>query len=107
MTDVDKLNRLKKLLGEGDIPTDDELTEYLLIAEEEILNWLYIRTSVPEGAVFPSRYDNTQIMAVVAAVNIIGAEGETTHIENGTHRQFKYDDLLAYIRAHVQPYVMI
>ena len=107
MTDVEKLNRLKKLLGPDDIPTDDELTEYLLIAEEEILNWLYIRTSVPEGAVFPSRYDNTQIMAVVAAVNIIGAEGETLHIENGTHRQFKYDDLLAYIRAHVPPYVMV
>lgn len=107
MTDEAKLSRLKILLGPDDIPTDNELTEYLLIAEEEILNWLYVRTSVPEGAVFPSRYDNTQIMAVVAAVNIIGAEGETLHIENGTHRQFKYDDLLAYIRAHVQPYVMI
>ena len=108
MTDVDKLNRLKILLGDDeDLPTDNELTEYLLIAEQEIINWLYIRTSVPEGAVFPSRYDNVQIMAVVAAVNIIGAEGETVHIENGTHRTFKYDDLLAYIRAHVQPYVMI
>ena len=110
MTPEQKLNRLKILLNVGgdDIPEDSELYEYLDIASEEILNWLYVRSgAVPADAIFPSIYDNVQVMAVVAAVNLVGAEGETIHIENGTHRYFRYDDLLAYIRAHVQPYVKI
>lgn len=106
MTEDKKLIRLKTLLG-PDAPSDDLLLEYLAISRDEILNWLYIRSSVPVGAELPKSQENVQIMAVVAAVNIMGAEGESLHIENGTHRQFKYDDLLAYIRAHVQPYAMI
>ncbi len=110
MTDAEKLTRLKILLnpqGDEEIPSDEVLSEYLAISSAEVLNWLYIRTSVPEGAEVPSQWENVQIMAVVAATNIIGAEGETLHIENGTHRDFKYDDLIAYIRAHVHPYVSI
>ena len=104
---MDKLARLKILLGEP-LPSDEVLNEYLNISEAEILNWLYIRVGdAPEGASLPARYDQIQIMAVVAAVNIIGAEGETTHIENGMHRVFKYEDLIAYIHSHVQPYVVL
>lgn len=107
MTNEQKLARLTTLLGD-DAPSDELLSEYLDIAEAEILNWLYIRVgSVPEDATLPTLYEQTQIMAVIAAVNIIGAEGESLHIENGTHRQFKYDDLLAYIRTHVYPYVTL
>lgn len=107
MTDTAKLNRLKILLGE-DLPEDSVLSEYLAMAGEEIINWLYIRRDQPpEGVAVPTAYEQVQIMSVIAAVNIIGAEGETLHIENGTHRQFKYDDMVAYIRAHVQPYVYI
>lgn len=109
MTDESKLARLKVLLGdEDDLPSDTVLAEYLKMAGDEILNWLYIRKgSVPEGALIPALYDQVQIMSVIAAVNIIGAEGESLHIENGTHRQFKYDDMIAYIRAHVHPYTYI
>ena len=111
MTDVEKLARLKTLLSSSsgdEIPTDDVLTEYLSISASEILNWLYFRTSVPEDVTkVPAEYENVQIMAVISAVNIIGAEGESLHIENGTHRQFKYDDLIAYIRSHVHPYMVI
>ena len=107
MTDTAKLNRLKILLGE-DLPEDSVLSEYIAMAGEEIINWLYIRRDqIPEGVAVPTAYEQVQIMSVIAAVNIIGAEGETLHIENGTHRQFKYDDMVAYIRAHVQPYAYI
>lgn len=104
---MSKLSRLKILLGD-DLPSDEVLNEYLNISEAEILNWLYTRVGdVPDGTMLPARYDQIQIMAVIAAVNIGGAEGETLHIENGMHRQFKYDDLIAYIHSHVQPYVFI
>lgn len=110
MTDAEKLTRLKILLG-SDASEDDEtlLSEYLNIAKDEILNWLYIRQgSVPEDATeVPARYEQTQIFAVIAGFNIRGAEGQTLHIENGMHRQFVYDDMLKYIHAHVFPYVEV
>ena len=107
MTDVAKLDRLKILLDEKTIENDALLSEYLDIAKEEILNWLYIRAgAVPNGATVPTRYEQVQIFAVVAAFNIRGAEGQTLHIENGMHRQFVYEDLLKYIHSHVFPYVM-
>ena len=108
MTDAAKLDRLKILLG-PEADSDALLSEYLDIAKEEILNWLYIRQgSVPETVTaVPVRYEQTQIFAVIAGFNIRGAEGQTLHIENGMHRQFVYDDMLKYIHAHVFPYVGI
>ena len=109
MTDLQKLNRLKILLGD-EAPNDDTLLEeYLAIAKDEILNWLYIRLGgVPaEVASVPAVYEQTQIMAVLAAYNIRGAEGQTLHIENGMHRDFVYDDLVKYVRTHVFPYVRL
>lgn len=108
MTDAAKLNRLKTLLG-PEAESDALLSEYLDIAKDEILNWLYIkRGSVPEKVTaVPTRYEQTQIFAVLAGFNIRGAEGQTLHIENGMHRQFVYDDMLKYIHAHVFPYVGI
>lgn len=109
MTPEAKLTRLKILLG---ITANDEdvlLTEYLDIAKDEILNWLYIRlgavpTDVDE---VPTAYEQIQIMAVVAAYNIRGAEGQTLHIENGMHRNFVYEDLVKYVQTHVYPYVRV
>ena len=108
MTDTQKLVRLKALLNDENIPSDETLMEYIVMSGEEILNWLYIRKgSVPANASIPAMYENVQVMAVVAAINIMGAEGESLHIENGTHRQFRYDDMVAYIRAHVHPLVVM
>jgi hypothetical protein len=109
MTESQKLTRLKILLEETGNDEDALLSEYLDIAKDEILNWLYIRlgavpTDVDE---VPAAYEQTQIMAVLAAFNIRGAEGQTLHIENGMHRQFVYDDLIKYIRTHVFPYVRL
>lgn len=107
MTPEAKLTRLKILLG---ITANDEdvlLQEYLEIAKDEILNWLYIRLgAVPETVTtVPTAYEQIQIMAVVAAYNIRGAEGQTLHIENGMHRDFVYEDLVKYVQTHVYPYV--
>ena len=109
MTDEAKLNRLKILLEVTGSDEDALLEEYLAIAKDEILNWLYIRLGAvpPEVDEVPAAYEQTQIMAVLAAYNIRGAEGQTLHIENGMHRQFVYDDLVKYIRTHVFPYVRL
>ena len=109
MTDSQKLNRLKVILGITANDEDDLLKEYLDIAKDEILNWLYIRLGTDSDRVdeVPAVYEQVQIMAVVAAFNIRGAEGQTLHIENGMHRQFVYDDLVKYVRTHVFPYVRL
>lgn len=109
MTDSQKLNRLKTLLDITDNSEDELLSEYLEIAKDEILNWLYIRLGAVPSDVYevPAVYEQIQIMSVVAAFNIRGAEGQTLHIENGMHRQFVYDDLVKYIRTHVFPYVRL
>lgn len=104
MTDSEKLNRLSVLLD-----MDEEsaiLAEYLNMAKDEILNWMY-RGDVPEGADVPARYEQTQIQAVIAGYSISGAEGQTSHSENGISRTFKYPDMLAYIHSHVIPLVQI
>ena len=109
MTTDAKLQMLKTLLGpDCDLPNDRTLSCYLDIAGEEILNWLYSRVGRPASVKeVPVEYDQVQVMACVAAINIIGAEGQTLHIENGVHRDFVYEDLLHYVHAHVFPYVKV
>ena len=105
MTTQEKLAVVKTML---DIPASDtsldaELSVYLTMAGQEILNWMYInKGGVPEGVVdVPTKYENTQIMGVVNGYSHKGAEGEKVHNENGINRTFVYDDMIAYIRGHV------
>ncbi len=52
-----------------------------------------------------AEFDTTMVMAVVNGYSQSGAEGQTGHSENGISRQWKYEDMVAYIRAHVAPMV--
>ena len=111
MTDAQKLTTLKVLLedGSGYMPSDETLQTYLDIAGNEIVEWMYhLVGGVPEGATaVPSKYDGTQVYAVVAGWTHAGAEGEDTHIENGVHRKFTYADMIEYIHNNVLPYVRV
>ena len=111
MTDAQKLNTLKVLLedGSGYMPTDETLRAYLDISGSEILEWVYhLVGGVPEDvASVPQRYENVQIYSVVAGWTHAGAEGEQTHIENGVHRHFIYEDMIGYIHNHVLPLVRV
>lgn len=105
-----KLDILKTLLSDGgDVPGDDKLMTYLLLAQHEILQWKYhLVGGVPDGVdAIPAADDGTHIYAVVAGYTHAGAEGEQTHIENGVHRHFIYEDMVGYIRNHVLPYVRV
>lgn len=113
MTDVQKLEIVKTLLddGTGYLPSDEKLNTYITLAGNEILNWLYWDIGgVPEDVTeVPSKYDGVQIYAVIAGYTHAGSEGQSAHIENGVHRNFNYDDMVAYIRdtRHVTPYVRV
>lgn len=108
MTDAQKLARVKLLLGISSTDEDELLSGYLDLAKELIIDHMcsVAKPSAPMLAV-PSKYDGVQIMSVMAGYNLIGAEGEVIHNENGVHRHFEYSDMLAYIEGHVLPYARI
>ena len=105
MTAKDKLAMVKALLGLSDSSEDELLKVYLDAAEKEILAWRYSYIEGWEDLYdeVPTEYDITQVMGVLAGYNLIGAEGQLTHTENGIARQWKYEDMVAYIRNHVIP----
>lgn len=111
MTDAEKLKTVKTLLGDGEnaIPSDETLKTYIEIAGKEILNWKYhLIGGVPDSAVsVPSLEEVKQVYAVVAGYTHAGAEGQSSHSENGISRVFKYGDMLQYIHENVLPYVRV
>lgn len=111
MTDAQKLLTIKTLLddGTGHLPSDNTLNTYITLAENEILSWKYhLVGGIPEDVTeVPSLDEGAQIYAVVAGYTHAGSEGEQTHIENGVHRHFMYEDMIGYIRNHVLPYVRV
>ena len=110
MTDAQKLETVKTLLDDGgEMPSDEKLNTYLLLAGNEILAWKYhLVGGVPDDvAMVPTIDEGAQIYAVIAGYTHAGAEGETQHIENGVHRHFLYEDMIGYIRNHVLPLVRV
>lgn len=101
---TEKTEMLYMLLGMPINPeTDEQLIQiYLDAARREILSWRGIR-----GDDVPEEYEMTQIYAVIAGYSQSGAEGQTSHTENGIGRTFKHADMISYIRANVVPYVKV
>lgn len=109
MNDTQKLTRLKTLLEISGTSEDSRLSEYLSMAKDEILNWLYINVgAIPANVTdVPTRYEQVQIQACIAGYNLSGAENQGSHTENGISRSFSFPDMLAYIHNHVMPYIGI
>lgn len=111
MTDAQKLITVKTLLddGTGYLPSDETLNTYIALSGNEILAWKYhLVGGVPDNVTnVPFADEGAQIYAVVSGYTHAGAEGEQTHIENGVHRHFIYEDMIGYIRNHVLPIVRV
>lgn len=107
MTDAEKLAMLKSLLNISDAAQNTQLSAYLSLAKAEILAWLY-SGKTPEGVTdVPARYEPTQVMACVAGFGLQGLENQTASTENAITRQFKYSNMLEFIRANVIPYAQV
>lgn len=75
-----------------------ELSDSVVPVDAETITIKYTEAPIAE-------YDTTQIMACVAGYGLQGLENQMASTENGVTRQFKYSDMLMYIRANVVPYV--
>lgn len=86
MTDLDKLKALSVRLA-PDVATDDVLDDTLAAARGLILNKMY-PFGYPEGTEVPARYEQLQIQLAVELYSHRGAEGQTSHSENGISRSW-------------------
>lgn len=105
MTDLEKLAQVKSLMNITGTDLDSQLAVFLSFAKSEIIGWLY-SGKPPYGVTdVPARYESVQVMAVVVGYSQQGAEGQLHHNENNVVRIWKHEDMVAYIRSRVIPYI--
>ena len=105
MTEVEKLALLRVMVGqpnEGDW-SDEVLTSYLGIAGRKIINRAYpYDDTITE---VPRRYGYLQCDIATYLLNKRGAEGETSHSENGISRGYASADVPESMLSEVIPHV--
>ena len=106
MTEVEKLSLLRVMVGQpadSEDWSDDTLISYLKIAGEKIINRAYpYDDTVTE---VPRRYGVLQCEIAQYLLNKRGAEGQTSHSENGISRTYENADVPDSLMSEVIPNV--
>ena len=105
MTDVEKLTLLRVMVGEPADKegwTDEVLLAYLNIAGRKIINRAYPYDDTVEEV--PRRYGYLQCDIATYLLNKRGAEGETSHSENGVSRSYENADVPDSMLSEVTPH---
>lgn len=97
MTNDEKLVILKRITGETD---DEVLSTYLSLAAGVVLTHAYPYGGVEEVL---TQYDNVQIEIAAYMLNKRGAEGETSHSENGVSRSYEDGDIPPTLLRRIVP----
>ena len=98
MSDAEKKAALTAMTGEANA---DVLSTYLSLAKSVILHYAYPVTDPPET--FPSKYDELQVDIAAYKLNKRGAEGETSHSENGVSRGYEDADVPKSLLRQIVP----
>lgn len=105
LTEIEKLSMLRVMVGqpnEGDW-TDEVLLSYLTIAGRKIINRAYpYDDTVTE---VPRKYSYLQCEIANYLLNKRGAEGQTSHSENGISRSYESADVPESMLSEVVPHV--
>lgn len=99
LTNNSMIDTLKVLTGEQN---EDVLNTYLKFAGTAITNRCY--PFAPNKPV-PVKYQNRQLEITVYLLNKRGAEGETTHNENGINRTYESASVPESMLKDIVPYV--
>ena len=102
MSDEDKLEKLKIWI-EPDSLSKSHLQLLLESAGNAILNRLY-PIERPDGATVPARYDMLQVQIAVELYSKQGAEGESSHSENGISLDYEYAGISPSLLNQIVPY---
>lgn len=97
----EKLQQLKIMLGIDDTDEDELLTLLLTQSGKKIVRAVYPYGSTNDEDV-PSRYSFLQVEVAERMYNQRGAEGETSHGENGVNRT--YQSIEDFIISNVVPF---
>ena len=99
MTDAEKRLELANRIA-PDTDTDEVLDGMLSVAGALILNRMF-PFGYSDGMVIPPRYEQIQIQLATELYTQRGAEGQTSHSENGTSRSWpEKNRLLSMIIPH-------
>jgi hypothetical protein len=104
MSEAEKLIMLKTMVGNIDSLdwSDDVLLAYLAIAGRKIINRAYPYNEDIEEV--PKRYGLLQCEIASYLLNKRGAEGETSHSENGISRSYESADVPESMLKDVVPF---
>ena len=101
MTEEEKLAYLRAMVGGSD--TDEVLSTYLTVAGKKIIARAYpYDDTVTE---VPGRYDTLQCEIAAYLLNKRGAEGQTSHSENGISRSYENADVPSSMLKIIVPHV--
>lgn len=100
MTNEEKLTALKGIVGNND--SDEVLSTYLTLAGGKILAKAYPYNS--EVSEVPTQYHYLQIEIAAYMLNKRGAEGQTSHSENGISRTYENADVPSSMLKSVVPF---
>lgn len=100
MTEEEKLIALKAMVGSSD--SDEVLSTYLKLAGRKIIARAYpYDDTVTE---VPTQYDTLQCEIAAYMLNKRGAEGQTSHSENGITRAYENADVPSSMLKIVTPH---
>ena len=91
---------LRAMVGEGD--SDDVLLTYLTLAGRKIINRAYPYNNDVNDV--PRRYGYLQCEMAAYMLNKRGAEGETSHSENGISRSYESADVPESMLSQIVPF---
>ena len=106
MTNPEKITQLKAMLGNqiDENWSDDVLLAYLLLAGRKIINRAYPYSN-DDSLVVPTKYEMLQCEIAAYLLNKRGAEGETSHSENGISRSYENADVPESLIGAVVPFI--
>lgn len=101
MEDTAKKEIVSTITSETD---ESVISIYLQISQEIILNALYPYETEDEKRVWLSKYDMKQCQIASYLLNKRGAEGETSHTENGITRSYADGDIPSSMLQDITPF---
>lgn len=104
MNEQEKLDLLKAMIGDSTESTI-VLSTYLKIAGDKIINKAYPYSN--DITEVPKRYSILQCEIAAYLINKRGAEGQTSHSENGISRSYENADIPESMLNSVTPHVGI
>lgn len=99
MTDTEKATMVTAMSGEADA---NIVSAYLALAGDKVCRKAYPFN--PTISVVPSQYDWMQVEIAVYLLNKRGAEGQTSHDENGIRRGYEAADVPPSLLRDIVPF---